>query len=221
MIIELIVDEDLPSQNGRFHWRQWSRIRKRQREAVAFAVRKQFPRLAPVKIHAMVQALLPAKITLAHVSAGRRQDYDNTVGCLKAVRDGIASCFFGLDDADPRLQWVYEHRFEREQRGCGSYGHVVVELLGDGPIELSQNEEIGLSRNATPTMPTAARQRPAKRQAVADKGSNAPGPIDASSGHVDGLPGHQRPHAHHEARRSDPEASVSVGNPNANHGPVQ
>lgn len=45
-------------------------------------------------------------ITLTRV-APRKLDDDNLRGAFKAVRDEVAA-YFGVDDADPRLEWRYE-----------------------------------------------------------------------------------------------------------------
>lgn len=41
--------------------------------------------------------------------APRSLDGDNLQGSLKAVRDGVADAL-GVNDADPRVTWVYEQR---------------------------------------------------------------------------------------------------------------
>jgi hypothetical protein len=65
------------------------------------AVRSALPRLGE-------RFPLPVRVTLTRVSGGRLDD-DNLRPALKAVRDVVAA-WLGLDDADPRVRWVYRQR---------------------------------------------------------------------------------------------------------------
>lgn len=51
---------------------------------------------------------LPARVTLTRASGGRL-DSDNLQTALKVVRDQVAA-WLGVDDADPRVRWVYRQR---------------------------------------------------------------------------------------------------------------
>jgi hypothetical protein len=93
--------------NMREHWSARHKRRRAQRNA-AWAVTCE-----PVVLGL---ATLPAVVTLTRI-APRRLDSDNLLGALKAIRDGVADAL-GVDDADPRLRWVYQ----QESGGKGRYG---------------------------------------------------------------------------------------------------
>lgn len=62
---------------------------------------------------------LPVTVTLTRIGV-KTLDGDNLQGACKAARDGVAD-WLGLDDADPRVTWVYA-----QQRGkAGDYGMLV------------------------------------------------------------------------------------------------
>lgn len=53
----------------------------------------------------------PLVVTLTRVSLGTLDAHDNLRSALKSVVDGVAD-YFGVDDSDPRVEWVY-----RQQKG--------------------------------------------------------------------------------------------------------
>lgn len=62
---------------------------------------------------------LPVTVSLTRIGS-KQLDGDNLQSACKAARDGIAD-WLGLDDADPRIIWVYA-----QQRGKpGEYGLMV------------------------------------------------------------------------------------------------
>lgn len=75
--------------NLREHWTQRAKRTKAHRNA-AMAVPK---------------VEIPCVVTLTRMGP-RKLDSDNLVGGFKALRDGIADRL-GVDDADPRVKWVY------------------------------------------------------------------------------------------------------------------
>lgn len=85
------------SLNRREHWGTKARRVKREREAVATALRRHHRPAAP-----------PASVQLVLVRP-RRLDSDNAVAACKAARDAVAS-WLGIDDGDPRTAWHYAQR---------------------------------------------------------------------------------------------------------------
>lgn len=64
-------------------------------------------RLACAPPCSALRAHAPPRLTITLVRIGpRRMDSDNSIGSLKAVRDGVADAL-GIDDGDPRLTWEY------------------------------------------------------------------------------------------------------------------
>lgn len=64
-------------------------------------------RLAMSAPCAQYRARPPEQLTITLTRVGpRRMDSDNSIGALKAVRDGVADAL-GIDDGDPRLTWEY------------------------------------------------------------------------------------------------------------------
>lgn len=92
--------------NRREHWGARARRARRERQA-AIAIRPH-----PI----------PCTVQLIRL-APRALDDDNLQGAFKSLRDGIADRL-GVDDADPRVQWLYSQ--ER-----GPYG-VRIEIHGTG-----------------------------------------------------------------------------------------
>jgi hypothetical protein len=91
--------------NRRNHWATRAR-RARDQKAVTEA-------LLRAKVWAAMGLDGVAENALVTVSlvrrASRTLDGDNLQGALKAVRDAVAG-LLGLDDADPRLIWVYSQK---------------------------------------------------------------------------------------------------------------
>ncbi len=64
-------------------------------------------RLAMSAPCAQYRARPPEQLTITLTRCGPKlMDSDNSVGALKAVRDGVADAL-SLDDGDPRITWVY------------------------------------------------------------------------------------------------------------------
>jgi len=85
--------------NAHEHWRVRQKRAKAQRLAA---------RLATASARNLAALRLPLRITLTRCSP-RFLDSDNLVASQKHVRDGITDAL-GLDDGDPRLNWLYEQR---------------------------------------------------------------------------------------------------------------
>lgn len=87
--------------NAREHWRARQKRAKEHRRATM--------------LHAcaasMVRPQLPVVVTLTRL-APRRMDSDNAVGACKHVRDGVAD-WLGVNDGDPRIEWVYGQEASR------------------------------------------------------------------------------------------------------------
>jgi len=77
--------------NQRSHWRTVSARGKREKAAVAAALRGRVP------------PALPVVVTITRVSPGRL-DSDGCVASAKHARDSVA-LWLGADDADPRVAW--------------------------------------------------------------------------------------------------------------------
>lgn len=71
-----------------------------------WAIRARRTKAHRLAAHAVPIHPLPCVVTLIRV-APRKLDDDNLVSGFKALRDGIAARF-GVDDADPRIQFRYE-----------------------------------------------------------------------------------------------------------------
>lgn len=78
-----------------------------QVKARRIAREREVTRLACALQCSSIRAHAPSKLTITLVRIGpRRLDSDNSIGSLKAVRDGVADAL-GIDDGDPRLTWEY------------------------------------------------------------------------------------------------------------------
>lgn len=81
----------------KMHFRSRAKMTKMHRAYAKHALRaKAFPS----------SITLPVVVTMTRHSAGTLDD-DNLHGALKAVRDGVSD-WLHLDDADPRVTFVYE-----------------------------------------------------------------------------------------------------------------
>lgn len=91
--------------NRRDHWRV---VRKRLGEHKSITHMRLAGIISTIRflIESPEQALV--KVTLTRIGL-RRLDTDNLAGACKGVRDGVALAL-GVDDADPRITWVYEQR---------------------------------------------------------------------------------------------------------------
>lgn len=69
---------------------------KAQRQAAFLGTLSLGRRPLPLTVH-IVRQIGPR---------GRQLDTDNLVRAAKAIRDGVADAL-GIDDADPRVAWVY------------------------------------------------------------------------------------------------------------------
>lgn len=82
--------------NKRYHWTKVSKIKRGQRDLVAFHLRdKELPPL-------------PVVVTLVRIAPIFLDD-DNNQNAFKAVRDQIASAY-GEDDRSVKYKWVYGQR---------------------------------------------------------------------------------------------------------------
>ena len=78
-----------------------------QAKAKRVAQERGVTRLACNAPCAQFRARPPERMTITLTRIGPKAfDSDNNVGALKHVRDGVADAL-SLDDADPRLTWVY------------------------------------------------------------------------------------------------------------------
>ncbi len=98
--------------NMREHFRVTSKRKKEHREIVARALGGK-PRPE-----------LPCVVTLTRISPGTLDAHDNLPSAFKNVVDGVAD-WLGIDDADPRVTWVYE----QEKCKLKEFG-VRVEIVG-------------------------------------------------------------------------------------------
>ena len=104
--------------NLREHWGLRAKRVKRERSAIAVAM------IATALTHGIPS--LPITVTLTRL-APRRLDDDNAIAGMKAIRDAVADAF-GIDDADPRVEWRYAQerskayavRISIEERGCSN-----------------------------------------------------------------------------------------------------
>jgi hypothetical protein len=107
MTVTVTIPMTLPSvANGNKggHWAVRARRTKAQRASVGLMLRANTVALRLAGSHGMQ---LPGLIcTLTRVSP-RALDSDNLAFAFKAVRDEVAA-YFGVDDADPRVEWRYE-----------------------------------------------------------------------------------------------------------------
>ncbi|HEX9294518.1 MAG TPA: hypothetical protein VF881_01750 [Polyangiaceae bacterium] len=121
MQLTVRVDTPIPSPNRRQHWGSLADVRKRQRAAVAAALREAFGPLPDLR--ARLQAELPAVVVLERVSGSHKLDTDNASYSMKSIRDAIAASAFGLDDSDPNIRWTYHQTHE-----AGSATYCVVTI---------------------------------------------------------------------------------------------
>lgn len=107
MIVATLPIKTISVMNAREHWSSRSK-RAALHRATAKSVMSRFGLPA-----------LPVTVTMTRISTGTL-DGDNLQSGLKAARDGIAD-WLGIDDADPRIKWVYA-----QQKGKrGDYGLIV------------------------------------------------------------------------------------------------
>lgn len=107
MSIRIDIPIKLPSlANLRLHWLAMDRLKRGQKDAVAFY------------LHGHELPTLPVVVTITRCGP-RTLDSDNAVGAAKYVRDSIAAAF-GVDDASDLYEWRY-------RQAKGPYG-VVVEI---------------------------------------------------------------------------------------------
>lgn len=94
----------LPSvANQRLHWAAKARQVKAQRNATRLMLNANYWQFGPEP-----KTKDRIEVTLTRV-APRKLDSDNLASAFKGVRDEIAA-YFGIDDADPRIEWRYEQR---------------------------------------------------------------------------------------------------------------
>jgi hypothetical protein len=85
------------------HWAVRARRTKAQRNAVLLAMKTAGGGINPLAVEQTHGARLA--VTLTRVGP-RALDDDNLAYAFKACRDSVAA-YFGIDDADPRIEWVY------------------------------------------------------------------------------------------------------------------
>ena len=81
--------------NERCHWSVRAKQAKAQRAAAWWALRSRYIRPPDGRL----------RITMTRMGPTPGLDDDNLAGGLKSIRDGVAD-WVGMDDADPRLEWV-------------------------------------------------------------------------------------------------------------------
>ncbi|KPF66103.1 hypothetical protein IP84_16960 [beta proteobacterium AAP99] len=84
--------------NDRLHWAARARMAKEQRTRAM--------RELQVRVSLRANVTLPVTVTLTRIAPSKGVDGDNLQGATKALRDGVAD-WLGIDDADPRVTWVY------------------------------------------------------------------------------------------------------------------
>ncbi len=92
----------VPGQNAREHWQQRSRRVKREREAVAWALKTAS------------RPEVPCSVLLTRVGPSNGLDDDNLAGSLKSVRDEVAK-WLGVDDRD-RMTVRYRYAQRRAKK---------------------------------------------------------------------------------------------------------
>jgi len=84
------------------HWGTKARYARAERRTTAMALKPRLPNK------------LPKKMSILITRAGPRMlDPDNSIASLKHVIDGVADAL-GIDDASPRLDWLYGQIVEPE-----------------------------------------------------------------------------------------------------------
>jgi hypothetical protein len=93
--------------NRREHHMARARRQKKQRDATVMLLKlKQVAwRLSADATWWPLEGVLV--VTLTRVSSGVLDAHDNLRSALKSVVDGVAD-YFEIDDADPRITWVYK-----------------------------------------------------------------------------------------------------------------
>lgn len=120
--------------NLREHWAKRSARANVHRNATRMCLTA---RLAPYREALRAIATTRPVVTVRLTRIGKRRlDGDNLQSAGKACRDGIADAL-GVDDADPRVTWVYEQSLAKE------YG-VRIEIRGE-----TQSEASGGPREST------------------------------------------------------------------------
>jgi hypothetical protein len=110
--LEFTMPIRVQSPNHKAHWQVTTARRKRERAAVAGHC-VVFGRAQIATLRAGLLLGKTALVILTRIGAGEL-DSDNLQASLKSVRDQVAS-ELGPDDADPRLEWVYQQ--EKCKRG--------------------------------------------------------------------------------------------------------
>lgn len=101
MTVTVEIPLTLPSvANLREHWAAKAKRVKAQRKATRWGLVRGL-----VRARVDPTSRTPYVVTLTRVSP-RALDSDNLVSAFKACRDEIAA-YFGVDDADPRIEWRY------------------------------------------------------------------------------------------------------------------
>ena len=94
LTVPVVVKSEM---NLREHWAARHRRFAKQAEAV-----KMVSLLSRIDL---MQLAVPLRITLTRLG-GKGLDSDNLAGGFKGIRDAVANLLM-MDDADPRLTWVY------------------------------------------------------------------------------------------------------------------
>jgi hypothetical protein len=119
LIVPIVTKSEL---NERGHWSARAKRFAAQRKTVAWAFLASGVRKGKTPI--------PATVTLTRLGL-RDLDNDNLAGAMKAVRDEVAA-MLAVDDADPRLTWVYGQERVKLARDAG----VRIEIVSAEGAEL-------------------------------------------------------------------------------------
>lgn len=111
------IPMNLPSRanqaSGQGRWHRHKLV-KEQRAAVESALLGKTPPQLPVTVR--LSRIAPCKL-----------DDDNLRGSLKATRDQVAQ-WFGVDDRDPSVWWIYPEVQEKDQCGRPKYQAARIEI---------------------------------------------------------------------------------------------
>lgn len=111
-MISLDLEMELKSEtNQREHWSKKARRVKAQREHVFWAFKAERPEKPELPVYVKLTRIAP-----------RRFDDDNLRSAFKAVRDQVSE-WLGVDDADSRVEWLYEDR-----KGAPKEKRVIIEI---------------------------------------------------------------------------------------------
>jgi hypothetical protein len=95
--------------NRREHHMARARRQRRQRDAVVLMLKARNVAHRLPRVAVNLDASERLAVTVTRVSPGTLDAHDNLRSALKSVVDGVAD-YFGIDDADPRIEWRYGQR---------------------------------------------------------------------------------------------------------------